>query len=454
MKLFLPPLTETTIRPLLRPAAWWAILFSLLGLLLAGRAVAQSGVTIGATTAPDASAALDLISTTKGFLPPRLTASQRAAIASPAAGLMVYQTDGTQGIYYYNGAFWMNLTNGRVPDANGSTVPPNGGAVTTLAGTAGSSGSADGTGAAARFTNPTGVAVDAAGTLYVADQSNNTIRRITQAGVVTTLAGTAGSSGSADGTGAAARFNYPTGVAVDAAGTLYVADFFNYTIRRITQAGVVTTLAGTAGSPGSANGTGAAARFNYPNGVAVDAAGTVYVADQGNNTIRRITQAGVVTTLAGLAGSPGSANGTGAAARFNAPSGVAVDAAGTLYVADQGNHTIRRISAAGVVTTLAGSAGSPGSANGTGAAARFYAPYNVAVDAAGTLYVAEFNNNTVRRVTAAGVTTTLAGTAGSPGSADGTGAAARFSAPTGVAVDAAGAVYVADYSSHTIRVIR
>ncbi len=343
MKLFLAPLTETTARPLLRPAAWWAILFSLLAVLLAGRAVAQSGVTIGATTAPDASAALDLISTTKGFLPPRLTASQRAAIASPAAGLMVYQTDGTQGIYYYNGAFWMNLTNGRVPDANGSTVPPNGGAVTTLAGTAGSSGSADGTGAAARFTNPTGVAVDAAGTLYVADQSNNTIRRITQAGVVTTLAGLAGSPGSANGTGAAARFNAPSGVAVDAAGTLYVADQGNHTIRRISAAGVVTTLAGSAGSPGSANGTGAAARFYAPYNVAVDAAGTLYVAEFNNNTVRRVTAAGVTTTLAGTAGSPGSADGTGAAARFNAPTGVAVDAAGAVYVADYSSHTIRVI---------------------------------------------------------------------------------------------------------------
>ena len=134
----------------------------------------------------------------------------------------------------------------------------------------------------------------------------------------------------------------------------------------------ITTLAGRAGSAGSADGTGSAARFYYPRGVAVDSAGNVYVADTGNHTIRKVTPAGVVTTLAGLAGSSGSADGTGSAARFNYPPGVAVDSAGNVYVADTGNHTIRKVTPAGVVTTLAGLAGSSGSADGTGSAARFY----------------------------------------------------------------------------------
>ena len=366
---------------------------------LAGNSLTFSGasgnVGVG-TAAPVSSAKLEVSSTTQGFLPPRLTAAERAAVASPVAGLLVFQTDGTQGIYYYTGVAWVNLTNGRVPDASGSTVPANGAVVSTLAGTAGSSGSVDGTGAAARFYNPTGVAADATGTVYVADQSNHTIRKITAAGVVSTLAGTAGSSGSDNGTGAAARFYNPSNVAVDAAGTVYVADKDNSTIRKITAAGVVSTLAGTAGSLGSDDGTGAAARFNNPAGVAVDAAGTVYVAERFNYTIRKITAAGVVSTLAGTAGSSGSTDGTGAAARFLFPNSVAVDAAGTVYVADRGNSTIRKITAAGVVSTLAGTAGSSGSTNGTGADARFNQPIGVAVDAAGAVYVADQGNHLIR----------------------------------------------------------
>jgi len=316
-----------------------------------------------------------------------------------------------------------------------------------LAGDIGGPGNADGIGAAARFNFPTGVAVDSAGNVYVADNINDTIRKVTAAGVVTTLAGTAGMSGSANGTGAAARFYYPGNVAVDSAGDVYVAE--NHTIRKVTPVGVVTTLAGTAGMTGSVDGTGAAARFAGPGGVAVDSAGNVYVTD--NQTIRKVTAAGVVTTLAGTAGTLGSADGTGAAARFNNPTGVAVDSVGNIYVADEGNHTIRKVTASGVVTTLAGTAGTSGSADGTGTDARFYVPTGVAVDSAGNVYVADGNNKTIRKITAAGVVTTLAGTAGMRGSADGIGAAARFDHPTGVVVDSAGNVYVADPGNSTIR---
>jgi streptogramin lyase len=327
------------------------------------------------------------------------------------------------------------------------------GAVTTLAGTAGSNGGADGTGSAARFNNPQGVAVDGSGNVYVADTVTHTIRKITPAGVVTTLAGTAGWYGSADGTGSAARFASPSGVAVDASGNVYVADSYNSTIRKITPAGVVTTLAGTAGAYGSADGTGSAARFDYPSGVAVDGSGNVYVTDSNNNTIRKITPAGAVTTLAGTAGAYGSADGTGSAARFQYPSGVAVDASGNVYVADTYNHTIRKITPAGAVTTLAGTAGLSGSADGTGSAARFWYPYGVAVDGSGNVYVADTRNYTIRKITPAGVVTTLAGTAGARGSADGTGSAARFANPYGVAVDGSGNVYVADTDNDTIRKI-
>ncbi len=326
------------------------------------------------------------------------------------------------------------------------------GAVTTIAGLAGLVGSADGTGSSARFYSPSGVATDSGGNLYVADTWNSTIRKITPAGVVTTLAGV-GSQGSADGTGSAARFLNPYGVATDSGGNLYVADTYNYTIRKITPAGVVTTLAGLAGSFGSADGTGSAAQFGHPTGIATDSGGNLYVADAYYSTIRKITPAGVVTTVAGLAGSVGSTDGTGSAARFYNPSGVATDSGGNLYVADSYNCTIRKITPAGVVTTLAGLAGSFGSADGTGSAARFWEPKGVATDSAGNLYVADSINNTIRKITPAGVVTTIAGLAGYQGSADGTGSAARFNSPSGVATDSAGNLYVADTDNHTIRKI-
>ena len=326
------------------------------------------------------------------------------------------------------------------------------GVVTTLAGTAGTPGSTDATGTAARFRFPRGVATDSAGNLYVPELVNNTIRKITPAGVVTTLAGTAGSVGSADGTGAAASFNFPSGVATDSAGNVYVADSSNHIIRKITPAGVVSTLAGTAGLTGSTDATGAAARFNGPFGVATDRAGNVYVADGSNNTIRKITRAGVVNTLAGTAGTTGSTDATGAAASFNQPFGVATDSAGNVYVADSSNHTIRKITPAGVVSTLAGTAGLAGSTDATGAAARFNFPLGVATDSAGNVYVADSFNNAIRKITSAGIVSTLAGM-GIAGSADGTGAAAMFDSPVGVAADSAGNIYVADTNNSTIRKI-
>jgi len=281
----------------------------------------------------------------------------------------------------------------------------------TLAGKAGSIGSTDATGSAARFNAPSGVSVDTAGNVFVADGSNHTIRKVTSAGVVTTLAGTAGSSGSTDATGSAARFNSPFGVSVDTAGNVFVGDSGNHTIRKVTSAGVVTTLAGTAGSAGSADGTGSAARFDFPIAVSVDTAGNVFVADSSNHTIRKVTSAGVVTTLAGAAGFSGSTDATGSAARFYYPYGIFVDTAGNVFVGDSGNKTIRKVTSAGVVTTLAGTAGSSGSTDGTGSAARFNSPRGVAVDTAGNVFVADSSNHTIRKVTSAGVVTTEAGIA-------------------------------------------
>ncbi len=316
--------------------------------------------------------------------------------------------------------------------------------VTTLAGQAGVVGSADGTGAAARFNNPEGIVLDAAGNLYVADARNCTIRKITPAGKVSTLAGKAGSEGTTDGRGAAARFFAPSAVTRDAAGNLYVTDYLAFTVRQITPAGKVTTLAGKAGSAGSTDGSGAAARFTNPLGIISDAAADLFVTDDNANTIRTITPAGKVSTLAGKAGSAGSADGSGAAARFNDPAGLAFDAAGNLYVADYLSGTIRKVTPAGAVTTLTDAGGTP---------AFFAGPTGIVFDAASNLYVAEMDGNTVSRMTPAGEITILAGKAGTAGSADGNGAAARFDGPAAIARDAAGNLYVSDYNNCTIRKI-
>jgi len=298
---------------------------------------------------------------------------------------------------------------------------------------------------------PVSVARDTAGNLFVADASANVIRKVTPAGAVSIFAGTAGSAGSQDGTGAAARFNQPGGLAFDAAGNLHVADTGNALIRRITPAGVVTTLAGDASLRGNVDGTGGAARFNHPAGIAFDAAGNAYVSDTFTHTVRKVTSAGAVTTLAGANGVSGAVDGPGAQARFNNPSGLAVAADGTIYVADTNNQTIRKIAADGTVTTLAGLAGVAGSSDGTGSFALFSQPTSLAVDAGGTLYVADTGNALIRRVTPAGAVTLVAGVPGIAGFADGVGLDALFDQPRGLALEGTGALVVADTGNAALR---
>jgi hypothetical protein len=299
-----------------------------------------------------------------------------------------------------------------------------------------------------------GLAFDGVSKLYVADADGHVIRTAdVTTGAVTVLAGAAFSAGSTDGTGAAARFNFPFGVA--RIGTDYfVTDTGNHTIRKVTSAGVVTTIAGTALTSGVTDGTGAAARFYYPKGITTD--GTdLYVTDSRNHTIRKVTTAGVVTTVAGYAGTPGLPDGAGYTARFNNPYSIAFDS-GNLYVADAWNNSLRKIVIAGgyVVTTLAGSTtGVAGSADGTAGAASFYAPAGVAVYS-GFAYVADNGNATIRKVDLSnGATTTLAGTAGMAGATDGTGSAARFYWPNGIVSDGSGNLYVADSGNKKIRKI-
>jgi sugar lactone lactonase YvrE len=318
--------------------------------------------------------------------------------------------------------------------------------VSTLAGS-GAVGSHNGISTNASFWFPSGVAVDVAGNVYVADQSNNLIREINRSGYVTTLAGS-GSPGAGNSTSVTASFNNPTGVAVDGQNNLYVADYENNVIRKIDSMGVVTTFAGN-GTQGSGNGLALSASFYSPYGIAVDGIGNVYVSEIGNEDIRIISPSGVVSTLAG--GQPGNSNGTGAAASFNNPTGVAVDAAGNVYVADNLNSMIRKITPGGVVSTLAGGHGLPGATNGPVAGATFNNPSSVAVDASGNVYVADAANNLIRQISATGTVITFAGS-GLTGSSDGN-VGASFNYPTGVAVDVAGNVYVADKGNNKIRLI-
>jgi sugar lactone lactonase YvrE len=344
-----------------------------------------------------------------------------------------------------------------VADVAGQTIrrATTGAVVTTFAGTNGTTGSTNSTtGTSARFSSPSGAVVDTSGNVFIADAANGTIRRITTAGAVTTFAGTAGAFGAADGTGAAASFYRPVGIARDASNNLYVADPVAHTIRKITTGGVVSTFAGVSAVVGANDNTGSSATFRGPTNIVADASGNLFIADTGNHMIRRVTPAGVVTTFAGQAQTAGSANGNGTAARFNGPTGLAIDSTGNIFVADTGNSIIRKISPAGVVTTVAGTAGSTGSTNGTGTAARFRLPAALAVTTTGILYVADTGNYTIRRIVlSSGAVTTLAGSAGNIGTTEGAGTAARFGLVYGLGVDSSGSIYAADFTASTIRKI-
>lgn len=328
------------------------------------------------------------------------------------------------------------------------------GLVTTIGGLAGFPGTNDGAGAAARFNSPFGVTVDANTNLYVSDTDNNTIRKISAAGMVTTFAGAPGVSSNLNGSLSVARFNSPRGLAFDSSNNLYVADSANNQIRKITPDGSVSLFAGSAsGASGTNNGTGTGARFNFPTAVAIGPDGNIYVADEGNNAIREMTPKAVVTTLAGLPGSSGSTDGTNGTARFFNPFSLVVDGSTNVYVADTLNDSIRLVTPDGVVTTLAGTAGTVGSTDATGQAARFHFPIGIAIDQNTNLFVSDFGNDTVREVNAALVVSTIAGAPGGSGTNDGVGSSAQFDFPVGLALDASGNLYVADYDNQTIRQI-
>jgi len=304
--------------------------------------------------------------------------------------------------------------------------------------------------AALTFQSPTGVVADATGNLYVSDMDDHTIWKVDPTNQKTLLAGSPGLPGSADGQGGNARFRNPGGLALDPAGNLVVADTGNHTLRRVAMDGTVTTLAGSPGVPGSADGVGAQARFDAPFGIAVDGTGMVYVADTENHTIRRVATDGTVTTYAGAAGQPGLLNGANASALFDQPDGLGLEADGTLVVADYGNSCIRAISPAGQVSTLAG-LGTHGYTDGSGALAAFYWPVGLAVDASGNIWVADTHNHAIRKILADHSVSTLAGLGGASGNADGSGTGALFDLPCGIAATPSGNLVVADTYNHLLR---
>jgi sugar lactone lactonase YvrE len=306
--------------------------------------------------------------------------------------------------------------------------------VTTLAGN-GEIGSDDGPDTTAKFFAPFGLTTDADGNIIVADAANNKIRRITPAGIVSTIAGD-GTIGTRNGAANMAQFNFPRGVATDKAGNIFVADAGNNLIRKITPAGTVSTIAGD-GTDGFADGQGILAKFSFPVDLLVDTAGNIFLTDGNNGRIRKITPQGLVSTLGNVI--PGF------------PEGIEMDGAGNLYIANVATHVIQKMTPQGALETIAGS-GIPGLVNGPANLARFLNPEGIAIDADGNLFIGDLSNGVIRKITPAGEVSTFAGS--QRGFGNGLASIAKFNEPSGIAIDKSGNIYVADVNNMRIRKIQ
>ncbi|KAI8904137.1 hypothetical protein EDD86DRAFT_92630 [Gorgonomyces haynaldii] len=323
--------------------------------------------------------------------------------------------------------------------------------VSTFAGS-GTAAELDGIGTAARFNGPNKITSNSSGYLYVTDYGGSNIRMISPSGVVTTLAGNS-SSGYVNGIGNLAKFSYPYGICLDSVGNVYVTEIGNHAIRKITPNGTVSTFAGAyPASSGLVNGVGTSAKFSGPADCVFDSQDNMYVADRSNHAVRKITPDGTVTTLAGN-GSTGSGyvDATGTSAKFNTPYGITISPSGDLYLADTSNNRLRKVTLAGVVTTVAGN-GNFASVNGNATTASFYAPRGIVYGPDGNLYVAEFSGHNIRKVTLSGDVTTVAGLSSSS-YVEGDETVAKFFSPIGLTVNSTGALFIADYNNNRIRVI-
>lgn len=338
--------------------------------------------------------------------------------------------------------------------ASGSPVSnrENKGVVSTFSGK--DSGNIDGTKQDARFYGPSGIVIDKSGTMFIADSNNHRIRKITPEGNVSTLAGK--EPGSKNGNGTNASFYSPAGIALDSSGNIFVADSNNHSIRKITPGGDVSRIAGS--DPGFSDGKGQQAKFYNPMGVALDKTGNIFVSDSSNNRVRKITPDGTVTTLAG-SGEPGDSDGSGTSVSFYKPLGLAIDNNGTIFIADTNNNRIRKLEPNGKVTTIAGS--DSGNKDGNGTNAFFYKPAGITVDNSGNIYVTDIGNQSVKKIDTSGNVKTLAGSSIS-GNNDGTGTAAQFTfyKPNsldanmpGIAIDSNNTLFVSDYFNNSIRKI-